>query len=209
MSKLIDLADQTFDRLTVIKRAKNDRWGQACWRCECICGNTVTATGNDLRSKNTKSCGCLNRELAAKRLFVHGMSKSHEYYSWAHMTGRCHNPTDKDFKHYGGRGITVCDKWRNSFVDFFNDVGKRPSPELTIERINNNHGYNPNNVRWANRHAQANNKRNNYKITLHSHTMTLAMWAKFTGINNQIVWNRINMLYWPPSKAIFTPVRHR
>ena len=202
MSKFIDLTDQKFDRLTVLERVENTKKGRACWKCQCSCGNTTTVPSGDLRSGKTKSCGCLNNELRLKRSTTHGMTHSPEYNVWHHMIKRCHNPTNDRFKDYGGRGITVCDEWRHDFMAFYNHVGKRPSKKLMIERVDNSKGYIPGNVIWETRQAQANNKRNNHKITIHGWTMNLCQWARFVGKNYHLVQYRLKK-GWPPAKAIW------
>jgi len=131
-----------------------------------------------------------------------------EYKIWVNIKQRCTNPNSSGFKRYGNRGITICEKWYNSFAAFFKDMGNRPSPEHTIERIDNNKGYSPDNCKWATKKEQANNRRNNHFITLYGWTLTIAQWSRFVNIGQSIICDRISE-GWPPSKAIFTPVRHK
>jgi hypothetical protein len=205
----IDLTRQTFNRLTVLERAENTKWGTTRWRCKCSCGNITTVHANHLKSGATQSCGCIGTELLIERRLIHGMYSTPEYKTWAGIIQRCTNPNEKAFKNYGSRGITVCKEWRKDFMAFFKDMGKRPSPKLTIERVDNNKGYSLENCVWANSKKQANNRRTNHIITIHGWTMNLCQWAEFAGISQKNLSKRINAFGWPPAKAIFTPVRHR
>lgn len=199
MSKLIDLTGQTFNRLFIISRAENSRSGRAMWKCQCSCGNTTTARGESLTSGNTKSCGCL--------VTKHGMTKTSEFKVWQAIIDRCCNPNCTAFKNYGGRGITICDEWKNDFMAFFNHVGKLPSHKHSIDRIDNDGNYEPGNVQWTKSKNQANNRRNNRHITLHGWTLTTAQWADFIGIDSRTIWERLGY-GWHPAKAIFQPIKH-
>lgn len=209
MPPLINLTNQTFGRLTVFERAKNNKSNKTKWKCRCSCGKITTVFASHLKSGHTISCGCLKEEVLFKRNFIHGMCDSSEHKAWSGMIARCHNPSEPVFKHYGDRGIKVCDEWRNDFMAFYNHVGKRPSPKHSIDRKNNDSNYEPGNVRWATCCEQMNNKRTNHKITIHGWTMNLCQWAKFIGLKYETLHSRILKHNWPPAKAIFTPVRHR
>lgn len=207
MPPLIDLTKQKFNRLTVLHRVKNNKRGGTRWKCRCKCGNiTVVYTGH-LRNGNIRSCGCLRNETTSKRALVHGMCKTPEYKIWKDMKKRCNNTKSAAYKNYGGRGIKVCNSWENDFMAFYNHIGQRPTPEHTIERINNNMGYFPNNIKWATIKEQNNNSRNNHRIIINGWNLTITQWANFTGINHRTIRSRINS-GWSPEKAIFTPVRH-
>lgn len=205
MPPLIDLTGQKFGRLLVLEQIKNSK--RTSWKCQCSCGNIVPISTNSLRTKGTKSCGCLHNKLLSERNTTHGMAHSPEYRIWSHMIGRCHNSADQAFKNYGGRGITVCNKWRNDFMAFFNYAGKRPSPKLSIDRIDNNFGYKPGNVKWSNRTEQQNNTRVNHLITINGITKNITQWAKFVGIRSRTIHNRLRY-GWSNEKAILEPVRH-
>lgn len=205
-----DLTGKVFTRLTVIKRAKNSKDNKAQWECLCICGNTIIVRAASLKSKfeSTKSCGCLQREYqkAFSGTKTHGMTNTDEYGSWEHIVQRCTNPNNDGFHNYGARGITICDEWRNDFMAFFNHIGPKPSKKHSIDRINNNSGYKPGNVRWATPIQQANNHRRNHRITISKLTLTVAEWARFVGINQATLWYRI-LAGWPKEKAIFSSVK--
>lgn len=159
--KNIDLTGQVFTKLTVIERAESQN-NHARWVCACECGNIVIVKGIHLKSGHTKSCGCSKIELHTKRLTKHGHSGTSLYNVWCSMKERCFNEHAERYKDYGGRGITVCEEWRNSFEAFYADVSKLPhfsEQGYSLDRINNNGNYEPNNVRWATIKEQANNKR--------------------------------------------------
>ncbi len=126
------LIGQSFGRLTVLECVGVDKAHRRLWRCSCVCGNFVTSTTYPLRSGNTKSCGCLHRDV----ITVHGMARSPEYAIWAGMVQRCTNPKERAFLRYGGRGITVCERWL-SFENFIADMRCRPSSDHSIDRIDN------------------------------------------------------------------------
>jgi len=166
MPALVDLSGMKFARLAVLRRDGCAPSGPIKWLCRCDCGNYVSVVGQNLKCGNTKSCGCYHVETATARqkeladaAVTHGMSQSPEYKSWRCMLARCYTPSDKRYQEYSSRGIAVCDEWRVSFQAFFANVGPRPSPQHTVDRIDNDKGYFPGNVRWATRTEQNNNKR--------------------------------------------------
>jgi len=206
MPKIIDRIGQKFNRLTVISRAPNkpNRRG-TIWNCVCECGNSVTVQLNNLTSGNTKSCGCWNNEVRTKRLTKHGLYGTPEYLTYHAMKARCLNQNEKCFKHYGGRGITICDSWLESFDNFLNDMGNRPSLNHSIDRIDNDGDYTPKNCRWVVVKVQANNKRNNRLLTANGKTQTLQQWAEEVGIHDRTIRDRL-VRGWSEEKAINTPV---
>jgi hypothetical protein len=185
IQKAVDMVGKKFGRLLVLKRAENDKYGNAFWVCQCECGNVVRVKGQSLRRGHTKSCGCLQREMASisglknhhlLRAFIpwnKGISiKRPQYYKqlknmYYAMKQRCYNSHNAEFEHYGGRGITICKEWQ-TFDEFYKwAIENNYKEELTIERVDNNKGYSPDNCRFATRAEQnRNTSRNNRVIDL-------------------------------------------
>lgn len=155
--KVHDLTGQQFERLYVTRRAGSNKQGQTTWHVVCECGTTKVVAGTSLLGRKAVSCGCLRREMLDRGNPTHGMSDAPEYEIWCGMVRRCTNPNNHAWPRYGGRGITVCDRWRESFETFLADVGPRPSDKHSIDRINNDGNYEPGNCRWATAREQVQN----------------------------------------------------
>ncbi len=179
----------------------------AMWLCKCNCGQTTIVRGNSLGNGNTKSCGCLSREKTRKRLEKHGCSKTKIYDIWKAMIQRCVNPKAQAYKNYGGRGISVCKRWRK-FENFLEDMGKQ-LPGQQIDRIDNNKSYCKSNCRWSTRKQQQRNKRNNRLITFRGQTKCLIEWSEKLGIDYQVIRIRLRQLNWSIEKALTTPVKEK
>jgi hypothetical protein len=155
------MTGRVFGRWTVIARGGRYR-SQRKWICVCACGQQAEVLGDNLRSGHSQSCGCLMRERVGNATRTHGDHKSPEWQSWTAMINRCERPSHKQFKDYGGRGITVCRRWREDYSSFLADMGRKPTPNLTIDRINNDGNYEPTNCRWATRFLQNTNRRRSF-----------------------------------------------
>lgn len=193
-----DLTGRVFGRLTVVgidseTHAASGRVSRR-WACVCECGKKSDVLSMNLNSGHTKSCGCLRADLAATKSKTHGAAshrnKTPTYRSWASMIMRCTNPARWQFKYYGGRGITVCPKWRESFAAFLADVGERPDG-TTLDRIDNDRGYEPGNCRWATRQEQARNSRRVRLIEHNGESHPVVVWSERTGIPAKIIQQRL------------------
>lgn len=195
------LAGLRFGRLQIIKQvgARNRR---SLWLCECECGNVIERTSNDLVHGRVKSCGCLKAEvIASGAAKTHGLREAPIYGVYHAMRSRCENQNSKRFADYGGRGITVCDRWKESIQNFVDDMGEQPT-SATVERIDNNKGYSPDNCRWATRTEQGRNKRNNRVIEYDGKHLTLSEWAERTGIKRATIQRRLDNLKWSTHLAL-------
>lgn len=188
MPSFKDLSGLRFGRLLVLRHHQDPR-ANTRWLCKCDCGQECVVVGSHLSSGHTESCGCKRKEVTSARARRHGLADTPTYYTWQHMIGRCVSPGDPAFQSYGGRGISVCERWLR-FDSFLADMGVRP-PGMTLDRIDNNKGYSPENCRWASRKTQNNNTRRNIVVeTGDGSRMTLKEFSERTGQNYGTVKSR-------------------
>ena len=201
---------QTFGRLHILREVSKKNRRHRRVECICDCGNIAEINLDNLvpknfpgRARHTQSCGCLFLERVKASNTTHGLSKSKEEIVYRNMINRCHDPTAPNWDDYGGRGIAVCPKWKSDLSSFVSHVGRIPSPGLTIERIDNNRGYEPGNVKWASRKDQARNRRNSLWVTYHGKRRLLAELCEERLFKYGTVWSRYRRGW--PENMWFSP----
>lgn len=204
MNTALDLAGQRFTRLVVI--APSNKRGY--WQCICDCGKHHETLGYRLQKCLTRSCGCLHREQLGALRRTHGASDSLTWKRWRSMRARCEMPNTKSYPAYGGRGIAVCERWKQDYENFLMDMGECPSEKFTIDRIDNNLGYSPGNCRWATKLEQARNQSSNHLLTFNGKTLCITEWAEETGINNRTLRTRLRK-GWSIEQTLTTPPKPR
>lgn len=201
------LIGRKFSRLLVVSDGPDecvDKYGMRSSVCLCDCGKTHLVRNGNLKSGVVRSCGCLKKETMSRIHKTHGKYKTREYARWRGMISRCSNKNNIGYKHYGGRGITVCDRWK-SFSNFLSDMGECPSG-LTLERVNNQTGnYEPSNCVWATRKVQARNQRTNTIITVNGITGCMAQVCESFGKKYHTVYHRI-LRGWSIENAFTKPI---
>jgi hypothetical protein len=173
----------------------SDVKGNSIWACICDCGEEVTVLGYRLKNGHTKSCGCYRKD-KMKAKYINSYKKKYPkaYSVWRGMKNRCYNSNSGNYENYGGRGIFVCDRWKNSFKNFIDDMGV-PGVSLTIERIDNDDGYHPDNCKWASYTEQSNNKRSNVILEYQGKSMTLKQWSIYLGMSYWMIHKRYRRNY--------------
>lgn len=179
----IDMAGKRFSSIVAISPSGKATSGDTKWLFKCDCGTEFVANGYYARSGKITTCKVCAAERTRIASVKHGMSATPEFEIWTGMQTRCYNKNSSSFKNYGGRGISICDEWKNSFENFLRDMGKRPSPKHSIERSHNDGDYEPSNCKWATPEEQANNRRTNVNVTIDGITKPLGTWAKEFGIH--------------------------
>lgn len=213
MTKLTDLTGERFGRLDVLGRTDNDKKGNSRWLCRCDCKDRKEKiiSGYNLTHLITQSCGCLRIEQLVERSSKHGHSQrgkvTRTYTSWCQMLNRCSNPNREDYHYYGGRGITVRNRWMK-FENFLEDMGECHEG-YSINRIDNNKGYCKENCHWATWEEQARNKQNNLYVIHNGRTQLLIEWSNESGIPYLVLYKRIYCRNWSAEKALATPIRKR
>ena len=193
-----DLSGQTFNDWTVIRYSHTGKDGSAYWVCRCVCGTERPVRSLHLKAGRTSCCGCkTNRKFQNK---TDTNKRRIEYNAWVNMKSRCYNKSRQEYKNYGGRGITVCARWMEGFDNFYSDMGKRPSPRYSLERIDNNKPYSPDNCEWALRRDQNRNHRRNKVLKYKGRSMCLMDWATHLGITQQALQWRLKN--WPLERAL-------
>lgn len=190
MGRLIDEIDNRYGRLVVIKKAKIKPKSHARWICKCDCGTIKEVNGRYLREGKIKSCGCHKRDQTIKRNTKHGKSKSKLYNVWCTIKQRCNNPKSEFYHRYGGRGIKVCDEWNDYKPFYFWAIKNGYDESLTIDRIDNDGNYEPNNCRWATIKQQSNNRSNNNVLTINGEELNITQISKKYGISRQTIYRR-------------------
>lgn len=203
MPNRLNLQNQKFGRITVLKYID-----KSYWLCICNCGKTFKTKGTLIKNNHTRSCGCLQKEIAKKscikRCTTHNKTYSKIYNTWKGMLQRCYNKKDPAYKNYGGRGIKVCKKW-HKFKNFLNDMGSRPNNKC-LERKHNNKNYDKNNCIWVSMKKQCRNKRNNHIIIYKNKKLTITEWAEKSKINKSVILKRLKN-GWSIKKTLTTKVR--
>lgn len=198
MTKSININGFRFGLLIAIAE-EGRKYNKILVKCKCDCGNYVHVAKISLTRGITKSCGCLRRATTSATKTIHGMSRTRTHQTWMNMIRRCTDERATHYKEYGGRGIGVCDRWR-VFENFIFDMGIQPD-FMTIERIDNNGNYTPENCIWKTKKEQANNRRSNRNITFNCVTKTLSEWAETTGIKRETISYRLKK-GWPIERAL-------
>ena len=198
MRKLEDMTGNRYDRLVVIGKVPSDGVNRTKWDCLCDCGKTLTVYTSNLKAGRTGSCGCKRVD----NLTTHGLSRSNEYSIWQAMIKRCYVEGSKAFESYGGRGITVWHAWVKSFHVFYCDMGPRPSPSHTLDRIDNDGNYRPDNCRWATHTEQANNRRNTLHFKDGGHLKTLRQLSDEYKIHYRQLYRKLVVLKLPLEQVV-------
>lgn len=211
MLKAVDLTGKRFGKLFVIEIMRLEGKGEIFWKCVCDCGKETIVSGSNLKNGNTKSCGCIHSELLIKRNTSHGFSQNESLYSvWRGIKSRCYCVNGVYYKNYGGRGIVVCDDWKNDYVMFRNWALENGYVKgLSIDRIDNNGNYEPSNCKFSTRVEQANNTSKNRFILWEGKTQTIKQWSEEIGMKYTSLSQRINKCGWSIEKSFTTPIKHK
>lgn len=213
MGKFIDLTGNRFGKLVAIEkisRHRNNGKTRTYWRCKCDCGNEIEVAADALRKGSQISCGCYRKANCSKMFTKHNMTDTRLYYVWSSIKSRCENRNVHEYKYYGARGIKICDEWRNDFMCFYNwaiENGYDDNAErgrYTIDRIDTNGNYCPDNCRFVTQAKQMTNIRTNHNIEYNGEVHCISDWARITGIDQFKIRNRIEKLGWSPERALTT-----
>ena len=207
MPKIIDITGRKFNRLTAVSPIPGSRASKRSWLCKCDCGKDATVSTNDLVIGNTKSCGCYKTDLLVKSSTTHGGSvdKTKGYNSYHGMIKRCTNPNNPKYDSYGARGISVCDRWVESFENFMEDMGPRPSINHSVEGRDNDGNYEKSNCYWGTPVIQARNRRSSSILEFEGVKKTVAEWGEIRGIPGSVISKRIKRK-WSVADALMLPL---
>lgn len=207
MVKIHDLTGEAFGRLTALKCVGSDG-RRRLWDCECSCGNRLIVNATALRTGHTKSCGCYKREYASARATIHGLRNTRLFRIWAGTRQRCSNSNNPSYPRYGGRGINVCPEWDRSFTVFYDwALANGYDETLTLERIDNDKGYSPENCRWATRLEQGNNKSNTVIVEFRGEVGPVSpLIRKHAVVSEKLVRSRLRK-GWTAERALLEPLR--
>lgn len=201
----VDITGNTYSRWTVISFAEQ-RNGGSFWNCKCTCGTERAISGATLKAGLSKSCGCYKREVDVSKVYKHGLTGTDEHNIYMGMRQRCGTPSHRLYPHYGALGVKICDRWMESFENFLEDMGPRPSKKHSIDRFPDPAGnYEPSNCRWATSSQQNSNKRTFQMITISGITKNIRDWSTHTGIKMQTIHARIRN-GWTPQDAVTLPL---
>lgn len=201
-----DLSNRRFGRLVATKFIKRSSGGQSIWECVCDCGNVIQTSAGYLKSGHTTSCGCYCKERTKEALTKHGKTGSRLHNIWFCIKSRCYNDNNDAYHNYGGRGIKMCDEWKDNFSAFYDwAISNGYRENLSIDRINVDGDYTPDNCRWATDKEQCSNTRRTHFITFDGKTMCLHDWESYLGFSRGTISARINKLNWTIEKALTTP----
>ncbi|MFJ1122234.1 hypothetical protein [Bacillus thuringiensis] len=204
----LDLTGKKFNLLEGIEVVGKSNRGAMLWKFKCDCGNEVVLEGRKVKGGETKSCGCLVKEHTKNLNYTHGFGNTRLHKCYSSMISRCYHEKDKSYKDYGGRGIGVCDEWRESFLNFREWALKSGySDSLTIDRIDVNKWYAPENCKWSTKLEQANNKRSSINVTYKNETKTLKQWCKELNLNYSTIYTRIFTGNYDVVTAFEKPIR--
>jgi len=219
MPKLIDLTGVKFGRLTAIERSDNRvlPCGQqvTMWKCICDCGKEIITSAHNLRTGHTQSCGCYNIDKIIDRNTKHNHSSERLYKIWNRIIGCCYNKNRDSYQYYGGIGIQVCDEWKNDYMAFrewaySNGYDENALfHECTIDRIDVNGNYCPENCRWVDFRTQSNNKSTTFYVEYKGQKKSIAEWSQIVGIDRKVLYSRIHYSNWPVERAMETPVKKK
>lgn len=205
----LDLIGKRFGSLVVVANAGINKHKRKMVLCECDCGTIREMLWDGIRDGRSVSCGCYRIKTIKDRFKTHGKTRTPIYRVWRGMKVRCYDPNMVEYYRYGGRGITVCDEWKDSFEAFYRDMGDLPFPKAQIDRIDNDKGYYKENCRWVTPSENCRNKSNNIILTYNGESMCMHAWSERMGWNESVIRRRVRILGWDTERALTEPLNTR